>query len=535
MKLKRRTKIIIGLLLLLVFLAALFQVPIGNWIGRPIYISKATTFLTQPVRGDGGIDYAAALNQQMSKGVTPANNALVGLAQALECEMGYSGEYYQRLCQRLGVADLRPIKPLKYMEDHVINQIEGSLSDEEKEKIYDQYYLLMRAPWNPDQFPMWKQAMDAQNDALDLIVDAAQRSHYFHPVVGDLDGEVEALSLDLIPYVSQIRGAARILSTRVMLSLATKDTHKAIEDTKAIRRLGRLMGRSGDFIHLLVCAAVFDMAKHCEQQLMASGQLSREQLDQYQDFLCEPSKLVDAASRYDGYVRLALLDVVQNFAFYGKDPAWDLDEVADYSASSANVAYLIKSSAAWVDWNSTLAEANRLIDELVEAHAQPNDYLLLQKANETLSRHADMIENAETTRATLLALVGGPKSRGRMMGRFLYSVTGPGWPAEVEVRVKTLRDIAQVGVALQRFRVDRGQYPDSLDQLSPRYIDVIPLDRFSNAPLIYKRRVDGYDLYSVSKNQQDDGGIDWAEATDHRHDNVFSVDWSPSGNHSSSD
>src|SRR5262245_20904948 len=38
-------------------------------------IGKATTFVTGPVDADGRIDYAAALNERMSKGVTPQNNA----------------------------------------------------------------------------------------------------------------------------------------------------------------------------------------------------------------------------------------------------------------------------------------------------------------------------------------------------------------------------------------------------------------------------------------------------------------------------
>ncbi|MCH7989760.1 MAG: hypothetical protein IID46_11520, partial [Planctomycetes bacterium] len=40
-------------------------------------ISKETTYLTEPLAKDGYINYERALNEQLSKGVTPENNAAV--------------------------------------------------------------------------------------------------------------------------------------------------------------------------------------------------------------------------------------------------------------------------------------------------------------------------------------------------------------------------------------------------------------------------------------------------------------------------
>lgn len=50
--------------------------------GLPITISKATTYITEPLRADGYPDYMAALNRKASEGVTPENNAAVPLVQA---------------------------------------------------------------------------------------------------------------------------------------------------------------------------------------------------------------------------------------------------------------------------------------------------------------------------------------------------------------------------------------------------------------------------------------------------------------------
>src|SRR5690349_12610174 len=46
-------------------------------------IAKETTFVTGPVDKEGYIDYIAALNERLRKGVTPENNVVVLLWKAL--------------------------------------------------------------------------------------------------------------------------------------------------------------------------------------------------------------------------------------------------------------------------------------------------------------------------------------------------------------------------------------------------------------------------------------------------------------------
>lgn len=57
-------------------------------------------------------------------------------------------------------------------------------------------------------------------------------------------------------------------------------------------------------------------------------------------------------------------------------------------------------------------------------------------------------------------------------------------------------------------RVDHGEFPGELAQLSPATLATIPQDLFSDQPLIYRRFPDGFLLYSVLKNGVDDGGTD---------------------------
>jgi hypothetical protein len=66
-------------------------------------------------------------------------------------------------------------------------------------------------------------------------------------------------------------------------------------------------------------------------------------------------------------------------------------------------------------------------------------------------------------------------------------------------------------VAALRFRNDTGGWPDSLDALFPKYLTDVPLDPFTNAPLIYNVSENGVSVYSVGPNLADDGGKPYLE------------------------
>jgi len=68
-------------------------------------------------------------------------------------------------------------------------------------------------------------------------------------------------------------------------------------------------------------------------------------------------------------------------------------------------------------------------------------------------------------------------------------------------------DLARVAIALERYRLAHGEYPDSLDPLAPQFINPVPHDIINGHPLNYRRTADGlFVLYSVGWNEKDDGG-----------------------------
>ena len=61
-------------------------------------------------------------------------------------------------------------------------------------------------------------------------------------------------------------------------------------------------------------------------------------------------------------------------------------------------------------------------------------------------------------------------------------------------------------MAAERFRLDNGRFPISLEQLVPSYLQKVPLDPFDHQPMRYRLTGERAVIYSVDEDLKDDGG-----------------------------
>lgn len=73
-------------------------------------------------------------------------------------------------------------------------------------------------------------------------------------------------------------------------------------------------------------------------------------------------------------------------------------------------------------------------------------------------------------------------------------------------RLQALIDQGVVVCALERHRLEKGQYPDRLEALLPTYLQTLPHDLVTGGPLHYARTGDTFTLYQVGWDGKDDGG-----------------------------
>ncbi|MHC4214266.1 MAG: hypothetical protein ACYSWP_12935 [Planctomycetota bacterium] len=136
--------------------------------------------------------------------------------------------------------------------------------------------------------------------------------------------------------------------------------------------------------------------------------------------------------------------------------------------------------------NETLERANQVYDEMIE-----------------LSRMTPYTKhiNDHSSQNIVDAL---PKYRLFLCRTFVPALDKAG---ELSYRARSLYEASITVIALKRWRLEKDAYPDDLAQLVDSvYLEKVPIDPFSDKPLVYRKNGDDFILYSVGRNFTDDGG-----------------------------
>ena len=100
--------------------------------------------------------------------------------------------------------------------------------------------------------------------------------------------------------------------------------------------------------------------------------------------------------------------------------------------------------------------------------------------------------------------------------KFLAAIAIPNFSKawQTTAHNQTMVNEAQIACALERYRLTHGEYPQTLDGLTPQFIEKIPHDLIVGDSLQYRPTADGkFLLYSVGWNERDDGGKDSPPST----------------------
>jgi len=67
--------------------------------------------------------------------------------------------------------------------------------------------------------------------------------------------------------------------------------------------------------------------------------------------------------------------------------------------------------------------------------------------------------------------------------------------------------LCRVVLALKAYKYEHGGYPEPLDQLERTLDWKLPEDPFSGEDFVYQRQAEGFKLYSIGPDLEDDGGV----------------------------
>jgi hypothetical protein len=459
-------------------------------------VGEDTTYVAGPLDAEGYIDYQAALNERLGKGIAPDMNANVLLWQALgpapEGDAGMPAEFFQRLGMEKPPRDGAYLTGLwAYLRDHT------NLKPRAIEAAFD----ATQRPWTAKDHPHSAAWLKANEAPLAVAVEATRRPLYFNPLISAAAEKGRGPMVGaLLPGVQKSRELASALVARAMLRVGEGKFDEAWQDLLACHRLGRLVARGGTLIEALVGIALDAIASNADLAFLEPSDMTSQQIKACLHDLQGLPPMPPLADKIDLAERFTYLDSLQSIRRGGFAALGDgLGMKNPYDAKALEK----------VDWEAALRAGNAWYDRLAAALRLPG--------RAERKRAMDQIENdlralkLETERAKL-ALGSGKdtpdKAAGKVLGETLITLMMPSARKVTDAhdRAEQIQRNLHVAFALAAYRRDAGRYPAQLGDLAPGYLAAVPDDLFAGKPLVYRPADAGYLLYSVGSNGKDEGG-----------------------------
>ncbi len=294
-----------------------------------ITISKATTGLTEPLRGNGYVDYLTVLNQRFGQGVTPENNAAALFWKAVgpaEIRPEDRPRYFQMLgipaLPEKGACFANLDKYLTRSKDSTRHPY-GKLKGKTVESSLALLHPAMKRPWSKAEFAELAAWIEANEKPLSLVAEASRRPRRYDPLFTEKEG---ILSVILLPAVLQYHDAAETLLARAMLRVGEAKPAAAWQDLLTCHRLARLIGQGPTLADILTAVDLDGQACAGDQALLQAAKLSAAELAKMRDDLKSLSPLPKVVDRIDATERFVFLDGIALVAREGIAAADKLTE-----------------------------------------------------------------------------------------------------------------------------------------------------------------------------------------------------------------
>ncbi len=463
-------------------------------------LGKDTTYVTGPLDKHGYIDYEAALNAELSKGITAETNAkallILALGPAPEGGDGMPPAYFKWL-------DI-PAPPKQ--GDYILSLYKVAhdrlgLTQEQMEALYEVHGRATNRPWAAKDAAPLAEWLKANEKPLAIVLEATKRPHYFNPLVSRREeGESSNLIGVLLPSVQKCREIASLLSCRAMLSLSDGKYDDAWRDILACHRLGRLMTRGATLIESLVGIAICQIASNATLTYLDRADLtSKQALDRLKELQALPA-MSPMADKIDLGERFMGLDALQMIRRGG-----NLDGQEKKPATAEQ-----RKALEAIDWLPAMRSLNTFYTRSSTA-MRLTDRAAREKELDALEKELNELVKKNRDEAALQALIkeaGAGKVVGQQLGNTLVALLAPAVRKvqQAHDRVAQVERNLHVAFAMAAYRADAGRYPAKLADLAPKYLAAVPDDLFAGKPLIYKPEGKGYLFYSVGVNGKDDGG-----------------------------
>ncbi|HZR18156.1 MAG TPA: hypothetical protein VFE51_12760 [Verrucomicrobiae bacterium] len=301
----------------------------------------------------------------------------------------------------------------------------------------------------------------------------------------------------LLPHLAVLKRYVQVLKLRASAELANGQSAPALEDIELAIKVANSIKDEPILISTLVRMSELQLVLQPVWEGMAAGSWTPEQLKDLQLKLSEFDILTDARRAFDDD-RGALGNPC--IEFVRRAPSQHADAIGLFDSANTGTEYapfaevflrLIPSG--W--FYQEQVEYNRIYDQLVMPLIDTKNRLVSPELASHNQHELQQLLEGDPLTLTL---------HHRLFARLLVPAVSNLAPKVA--RTQTAVDLAVTACSLERFRLEKGHYPDELNLLVPAYLAKVPNDVIDGKPLRYRKEGQRFALYSVGWNAQDNGG-----------------------------
>lgn len=282
-----------------------------------------------------------------------------------------------------------------------------------------------------------------------------------------------------------MQDAVKLANHRGRAYLELEKPDKAAESVELVLRFGEHLGSECSLIHQLVAITFEGMALATIQEGLRREAWERPHLDKF-DSLLRSRNSAPGFLRAMRMERGIFIDLMMNLQTGTSSSMTNLNEFmpdVDIPIRRIPSGWLYDNARKY----SEILQDNLLTDENGLART------------DTLAAGSDMTATFEELTSSL------PQKF-----RFLLATTALPAYTGIQtriVRIQVQRDHVRLALAIERYRIESGNLPDSLDELRAFFPGGILSDPFTGAPYRYTLEEDSFQIHSVGPNQRDEGGL----------------------------
>jgi hypothetical protein len=297
-----------------------------------------------------------------------------------------------------------------------------------------------------------------------------------------------------------MKESAQLLRMRAIAELPNGQSDKALADVQLSMRLVGAIRTEPFLISHLVRIAMTEMALQPVYEGLANRQWTDAQLVALNAELAKLDFLADYqfSMRGERAMTCAIIDFISKRQSYKQYEAV-LGEISDNDGATTTsqlkntvlAVGLYLMPVGWFAQNKLFIARNE--QDWITGVVFPEAHLVSPQKYREVGHAHDNIYSRPVKPWNFLAKEFSPAlgAAGRKSSREQISV-----------------DLARTAIALERYRLAHGEFPELLDVLPPQFIAQVPHDVISGQSLKYRRTLDGqFVLYSVGWNEKDDGGV----------------------------